>query len=432
MSGAATNGHATRSRPSELLRIATAGSVDDGKSTLIGRLLYDSKQILSDQLAHVVSVSERRGDGYLNLALLTDGLRAEREQGITIDVAYRYFQTKRRKFIVADTPGHEQYTRNMVTGASTADLSLVLVDARKGVSEQTRRHAYIAALLRIPHLVVCVNKMDLVGYDEAVFDRIVDELTDWAARLDIWDITFIPISALHGDNVVERSEAMPWYGGPPLLYHLERVVIATDRNLVDVRFPVQWVIRPMDEEHHDYRGYAGQVAAGVLRPGDEVMVLPSALKTRIAAIDAFEGEREAAFPTMSVTLRLADELDVSRGDMIVNVDDPPVPAREIEATVCWMGAEPLRPGGRYLLKHTTRTVRAVVKELEYLLDVNTLGHVAAPELALNEIGRLHLRLSAPVMVDRYRRNRTTGSFILIDEASNDTVAAGMVLHASSA
>jgi bifunctional enzyme CysN/CysC len=431
MPGAATNGHAVRTRPSELLRFATAGSVDDGKSTLIGRLLHDSKAILDDQLKHVVELSERRGDSYVNLALLTDGLRAEREQGITIDVAYRYFQTKRRKFIIADTPGHEQYTRNMVTGASTADLSTVLVDARKGVSEQTRRHAYIASLLRIPHLVVCVNKMDLVDYDEEVFERIADEMTDWAARLDIWDITFIPISALHGDNVVERSTNMAWYDGPPLLYHLEHVVIATDRNLVDVRVPVQWVIRPNDDEHHDYRGYAGQVAAGLLRAGDEVAVFPSGLRTRIAAIDTFEGPREAAFPTMSVTLRLAHELDISRGDMIVNPDDPPVLAKELEGMVCWMNAAPLRPGARYVLKHTTRTVRAVVKELEYRVDVNTLEHLEAPELGLNEIGRIHLHLSEPVMVDRYRRNRTTGSFIVIDEATNDTVGAGMVLHASS-
>jgi sulfate adenylyltransferase subunit 1 len=435
MPGAATNGHATRARPSELLRFATAGSVDDGKSTLIGRLLHDSKAILDDQMEHVVQTSTRRGDTYVNLALLTDGLRAEREQGITIDVAYRYFQTARRKFIIADTPGHEQYTRNMVTGASTADVSVVLVDARKGVSEQTRRHAYISSLLRIPHLVVCVNKMDLVEYDEAVFERVVDELTDWAARLDIWDITFIPISALHGDNVVERSTNMDWYGGPPLLYHLEHVVIATDRNLVDVRFPVQWVIRvggtQSSEQHHDYRGYAGQVAAGVLRPGDEVAVLPSGLKTKIASIDSFDGPLEAAFPTMSVALRLSDELDISRGDMIVNPDDPPVPAREVEAMVCWMSSEPMKTGSRYVLKHTTRTVRAVVKELEYRVDVNTLDHVAAPELALNEIGRIHVRLSVPVMVDRYRRNRTIGSFILIDETTNDTVGAGMVLHASS-
>jgi sulfate adenylyltransferase large subunit len=432
MPGAATNGHAPmRTRTSELLRIATAGSVDDGKSTLIGRLLYDSKQILSDQLAHVVETSERRGDGYLNLALLTDGLRAEREQGITIDVAYRFFQTPRRKFIIADTPGHEQYTRNMVTGASTADLSIVLIDARKGVSEQTRRHASIASLLRIPHLVVCVNKMDLVDYDEEVFDRIADEMTDWAARLDIWDITFIPISALHGDNVVDRSQNMPWYGGPSLLYHLEHVVIATDKNLADVRFPVQWVVRPISEEHHDYRGYAGQVAAGVIRPGDEVLVLPGGHRTRIAAVDTFEGEIEAAFPTMSVTLRLTDDLDISRGDMIVNTDDPPVPGRDLESMVCWMSSQPLKVGGRYVIKHTTRTARAVVEQLEYRVDVNTLEHVETDQLALNEIGRVHLRLSHPVMVDRYRRNRTTGSFILIDETTNDTVGAGMLVHASS-
>jgi sulfate adenylyltransferase large subunit len=414
------------------LRFATAGSVDDGKSTLIGRLLHDSKAIFDDQLEHVVETSARRGDGYLNLALLTDGLRAERVQGITIDVAYRYFQTPRRKFIIADTPGHEQYTRNMVTGASTADVSVVLVDARKGVSEQTRRHAYLSSLLRIPHLVVCVNKMDLVGYDEAVFERIVDDLTDWAARLDIWDLTFIPISALHGDNVVERSAEMQWYAGPPLLYHLEHMVIATDRNLTDVRFPVQWVIRPNTDDHHDYRGYAGQVAGGVLVPGADVVVLPGGQRTRIAAIDTFATSLQAAFPTMSVTLRLSDELDISRGDMIANPDDPPVPAREVEAMVCWMSPEPMRPGARYALKHTTRSVRAVVQELEYRVDVNTLEQAQAPELGLNEIGRIHLRLSAPVMVDRYRRNRTVGSFILIDEASNDTVAAGMVLHASSA
>jgi sulfate adenylyltransferase large subunit len=429
VAGAASNGHAVRTRTSELLRIATAGSVDDGKSTLIGRLLHDSKSILEDQLEHVVQTSERRGDGYVNLALLTDGLRAEREQGITIDVAYRYFQTRRRKFIIADTPGHEQYTRNMVTGASTADLSIVLVDARKGVSEQTMRHAFIASLLRIPHLVVCVNKMDLVGYDEAVFYGILDELTDWAARLQIPDITFIPISALLGDNVVTRSHAMQWYGGAPLLYHLEHVVIAPDRNLADVRFPVQWVIRPMNTEHHDYRGYAGQVAGGVLRPGDEVVVLPGGQRTTIDAIDTYSGALDAAFPTMSVTLRFADEIDVSRGDMIVEADDPPVTARELEAIVCWMSDQPLRPAGRYVIKHTTRTARAVIKELEHRVDVNTLDHVAAQELGLNEIGRVRLRCSAPLMVDPYARNRTTGSFILIDEATNDTVGAGMVLGA---
>jgi sulfate adenylyltransferase large subunit len=428
---APTNGYARRSRTraSELLRIATAGSVDDGKSTLIGRLLHDSKAILEDQLAHVQQTSERRGDGYLNLALLTDGLRAEREQGITIDVAYRYFQTPRRKFIIADTPGHEQYTRNMVTGASTADLSIVLVDARKGVSEQTRRHTYIASLLRIPHVVVCVNKMDLVGYDEDTFYEILEEVTDWAARLQIPDMTFIPISALHGDNVVDRSRAMQWYGAAPLLYHLEHVVIAPDRNLNDVRFPVQWVIRPMSEDHHDYRGYAGQVAGGVLRRGDEIVVLPGGQRTSIAAIDTYSGELAAAFPTMSVALRLGTEIDVSRGDMIVTAEDPPVSARELEAMICWMSEQPMQPRGRYTLKHTTRTARAIVDQVEYRVDVNTLDHVSAQQLALNEIGRVHVRCSSPLVVDPYARNRTTGSFILIDETTNDTVAAGMIVDA---
>jgi sulfate adenylyltransferase large subunit len=427
---ASSNGYSVRSRTSELLRIATAGSVDDGKSTLIGRLLHDSKSIFEDQMEHVVQTSERRGDGYLNLALLTDGLRAEREQGITIDVAYRYFQTPRRKFIIADTPGHEQYTRNMVTGASTADVSIVLVDARKGVSEQTRRHAYIASLLRIPHVVVCVNKMDLVGYDEDVFYNILEEMTDWAARLAIPDTTFIPISALKGDNVVQRSNAMQWYGASTLLYHLEHVVIAPDRNLNDVRFPVQWVIRPMSDEHHDYRGYAGQVAGGVLRPGDEVVSLPGGQRTTLAAIDTYNGEIDAAFPTMSVALRLADEIDVSRGDMIVGPEDPPVSAREFEAMVCWMSDQPLQPRGRYSIKHTTRTARVVVEDIEHRVDVNTLEHVEAHQLGLNEIGRVHLRSSSPLVLDPYWRNRTTGSFILIDEATNDTVAAGMVLSAS--
>ncbi len=427
--GAATNGHALRTRTSELLRFATAGSVDDGKSTLIGRLLHDSKAILEDQLEHVIRTSERRGDGYVNLALLTDGLRAEREQGITIDVAYRYFQTPRRKFVIADTPGHEQYTRNMVTGASTADVSIVLVDARKGVIEQTRRHAYIASLLRIPHLVVCVNKMDLVGYDEAVFEQIVEELTDWTARLEITDITFIPISALLGDNVVDRSLEMPWYDGAPLLYHLEHVVIAPDRNLTDIRFPVQWVIRPNSDSHHDYRGYAGTVAGGVLHPGDEVLVLPSGQRTRVSAIDVFEGQVDTAFPSMSVTVRVDDELDISRGDMLVEPDDPPAAARELDAMVCWMGPEALRPGARLVIKHTTRTTRARLEELDYRVEINTLDHEPASELALNEIGRVRLRVGSPLIVDPYARNRTTGSFILIDEASNDTVAAGMVLSA---
>ena len=433
---------------SELLRVATAGSVDDGKSTLIGRLLHDTKSILEDQLEHVVKTSERRGDGYVNLALLTDGLRAEREQGITIDVAYRYFQTGAgasadaepgsleaafktgRKFILADTPGHEQYTRNMVTGASTADLSIVLIDARHGVSEQTHRHAFITSLLRIPHLVVAVNKMDLVEYSEAVFDAIVSDFTDWAARLEIPDVTFIPISALHGDNVVERSTEMPWYQGPSLLYHLEHVVIATDREMGDVRFPVQWVIRPMSDEHHDYRGYAGQVAAGVLRPGTEVTVLPSGRKSKVKAIDTFDGEIDVAFPTMAVALRLEDEIDISRGDMIVGAEEAPIVVRELEATVCWMGEQPMRTGGRYALKHTTREARAIIDTLEYRVDVNTLEHDdEVNELGLNEIGRVRLRTSTPLVVDPYARNRTTGSFILIDEATNDTVGAGMIRSA---
>jgi sulfate adenylyltransferase large subunit len=425
----ATSGYAMPRRTTELLRIATAGSVDDGKSTLIGRLLYDSKAILADQMDHVVQTSERRGDGYVNLALLTDGLRAEREQGITIDVAYRYFQTTRRKFIIADTPGHEQYTRNMVTGASTADVSIVLVDARKGVSEQTRRHAYIASLLRIPHVVVCVNKMDLVKYDENAFYDILEEMTDWAARLAIPDTTFIPISALQGDNVVERSDRMQWYGGAPLLYHLEHVVIAPDRNLNDVRFPVQWVIRPMSDSHHDYRGFAGQVAGGILCPGSEVTVLPGGQRSRVAAIDTYGGEVQEAFPTMSVAVRLQDEVDVSRGDMLVGHDDQPVAARELEAMICWMSEQPLQPRGRYSIKHTTRTARAIVEEIEHRVDINTLEHVPASQLALNEIGRVKLRCSSPLVVDPYSRNRTTGSFILIDESTNDTVAAGMVLNA---
>jgi bifunctional enzyme CysN/CysC len=370
-------------------------------------------------MEHVVETSERRGDGYVNLALLTDGLRAEREQGITIDVAYRYFATPRRKFIVADTPGHEQYTRNMVTGASTADLSIVLVDARKGVSEQTRRHAYIASLLRIPHLVVCVNKMD----------RIVEQMTDLVSRLQVPDITFIPISALSGDNVVSRSDRMQWYGAAPLLYHLEHVVIANDRNLTDVRFPVQWVVRPMSDEHHDYRGYAGQLAGGLLHPGSEVVVLPGGRTSRIKAIDTYAGEVDAAFPPMSVALRLEDEIDISRGDMLVQAEDQPAVSKEIDAMVCWMSEQPLAVRGKYTIKHTTRSARAIVESIEHRVDINTLDHHDASQLSLNEIGRVHLRCSAPLMIDPYSRNRTTGSFILIDESSNDTVAAGMILGA---
>jgi bifunctional enzyme CysN/CysC len=427
MPGAATNGHAVTHEP-DLLRFATAGSVDDGKSTLIGRLLYESKQILEDQYQAVERTSIERGDGYLNLALLTDGLRAEREQGITIDVAYRFFQTPRRRFIIADTPGHVQYTRNMVTGASTASLAIVLVDARKGVLEQTKRHAFISTLLRVPHLVVAVNKMDLVGWDEAVFEHICDEFTAFSAKLDIADLTFIPISALHGDNLVERSENMPWYQGVPLLYHLEHVHLASDRNLVDCRFPVQWVIRPNSDDHHDFRGYAGQVAGGTFKPGDEVLVLPAGRETRIASIETLDGPLDEATPPMSVTMRLEDEIDISRGDMICRPRNAPTAARELDAMVCWMSEEPLRPGGRYAIKHTTRSARAVVDELQYRVDVDTLHRDPAAEgLGLNEIGRVRLRAGAPLLVDEYRRNRATGSFILIDESTNDTVGGGMVL-----
>jgi bifunctional enzyme CysN/CysC len=427
--GAVTNGRPLQSaRTSELVRFATAGSVDDGKSTLIGRLLYDTKSIFEDQLEHVEETSKRRGDGYVNLALLTDGLRAEREQGITIDVAYRYFHTPRRKFIMADTPGHEQYTRNMVTGASTADLALILVDARKGVLEQSRRHAFIASLLRIPHLVVCVNKMDLVDYDQEVFESIASEFSGWAAKLDVHDLTFIPISALRGDNVVERSERMDWYEGSSLLYHLEHVHVASDRNLQDARFPVQWVVRPMSDEHHDYRGYAGEVASGVFRAGDDVLVLPSGRTSRIAAIDTYDGEVEEAYPPLSVTLRLEDDVDVSRGDMICRTHNQPSETRRLDAMVCWLSERPLSASGRYRIKHTTRTALAKVDEVRYALDVNTLHrHEDATGLELNEIGRLSLRLSTPLLVDEYRRNRATGSFILIDESTNDTVGAGMVL-----
>jgi len=417
----------------ELLRFATAGSVDDGKSTLIGRLLHDAKSILADQLAHVRETSERRGDGELNLALLTDGLRAEREQGITIDVAYRSFQTDKRRFIIADCPGHEQYTRNMVTGASTADLSLVLVDARNGLVRQSRRHAAISALLRTPHLVVCVNKMDLVDYDQSVFDAIVADFKAWAAPFDgFTEVTFIPISALKGDNVVDGSERMPWYEGPTLLHHLESVEIAGDRNLDDWRFPVQWVVRPQnDERHHDYRGYAGQIAGGVLRPGEEVVVLPSGRTTRLAGIDTLDGRLDAAFPPQSVTLLLEDDLDVSRGDLIARPSDAPTVARELEAVVCWMADAPLQPRGRYAIKHTTRAARAIVDAVDWRLDVETLSREPqADGLALNEIGHVRLRLSAPLAFDSYERNRDTGSFILIDEATNDTVGAGLIVAAA--
>jgi len=414
----------------DLLRFATAGSVDDGKSTLIGRLLFDSKAILEDQLAHVREVSERRGDGHVDLSLLTDGLRAEREQGITIDVAYRYFATPRRSFIIADTPGHEDYTRNMVTGASTADLALILVDARNGVVRQSRRHSFIASLLGIRHLVVCVNKMDLVDFAGDAFDGVVAEFTAFAAKLEVSDVTFIPISALHGDNVVERSERMPWFEGPPLLYHLEHVHIASDRNLIDARFPVQYVIRPMDEQQRDYRGYAGQLASGVLRVGDEVVVLPSGRRSRIAGIDTLDSSLHEAFAPQSVVLRLEDDLDVSRGDLICRPHNRPEVTQQVEATVCWLSERPLTREGRYVLKHTTRSVRASVQDVRYRIEVETMHRDEdSVELALNDIGRVHLSTSMPLLLDPYRENRVTGAFVLIDEATNDTVGAGMVTAA---
>jgi bifunctional enzyme CysN/CysC len=415
-------------RPADLLRFATAGSVDDGKSTLIGRLLYDSKQVLTDQLEHVEQASERMGHDFLDLSLLTDGLRAEREQGITIDVAYRYFATTQRRFIIADTPGHEQYTRNMVTGASTADLAIVLVDARKGVIAQSKRHAFISSLLAIPHLVVCVNKMDLVDYDEGVFDAIVEDFDQFAARLEMPDVTFIPISALLGDNVVERSQAMPWYQGPPLLYHLEHVHIASDRNLIDVRFPVQWVIRPPSSSVTDYRAYAGQVAGGVMRPGDDVVVLPGGQHSTIAAIDTFDGPLQEAFPPMSVALRLADDIDVGRGSTIVRTQNQPTVANHFEALLCWMSEQPLDRRRRYQVKHTTRTAIVGGLDVRYRIDVETLHRdESATVLELNDLGRVRMELSVPLVFDSYRRNRTTGSLIVIDEATNETVAAGVIL-----
>jgi bifunctional enzyme CysN/CysC len=413
----------------EMMRLATAGSVDDGKSTLIGRLLYDSKAIFEDQLESVERTSRDRGDEYTNLALLTDGLRAEREQGITIDVAYRYFATPKRKFIIADTPGHLQYTRNMVTGASTADLALVLVDARNGIVEQSRRHAFIASLLRIPHLVLCVNKMDLVDYDESVFDAIKSEFRQFATKLDITDLTFIPISARDGDNVVHRSQNMPWYKGSALLHHLEEVFIASDRNLIDARFPVQYVLRPQSGVHVDYRGYAGTMAGGVLKPGDEVVALPSGFASTIATIDGPDGPVDEAFAPMSVAITLTDDIDISRGDMLCRPHNQPQVAQDIDAMVCWLSElSSLSPNGKYAIKHTTRTGRAMVKSMQYRLDVNTLhrDHDAA-SLGLNEIGRVSLRTTTPLFFDEYRRNRDTGSFILIDEANNTTVAAGMIL-----
>lgn len=413
---------------SQLLRFTTAGNVDDGKSTLIGRLLYDSKALFEDQLEAVETTSRRKGIDGVDLALFTDGLRDEREQGITIDVAYRYFNTPRRKFIIADTPGHIQYTRNMITGASTANAALILVDARKGISSQTRRHAMIAALLQIPHLIFCINKMDLVDYDARVFETIAAEIGTMASRLEVKDIQYIPISALEGDNVVHRSEAMAWYQGPSLLQALETLPVENDGRKTEARFPVQTVIRPQSKTHPDYRAYAGRVAGGIFKPGDRVTVLPSGLETVIAGIDTFGGSVDRAFPPMSVAIRLRDDLDVSRGDMLVKTDSPPETAREFDAMICWLHNAPARPRTRYSIMHTTSRHKAVISEVAYKIDINTYEQKTEDKnLTMNDIAKISLRTTRPVFYDSYRKNRNTGSFILIDDATNETVAAGMIL-----
>jgi sulfate adenylyltransferase subunit 1 len=413
----------------DLLRFTTAGSVDDGKSTLIGRLLYDSKSIFEDQLEAMEESSRRRGDENVNLALLTDGLKAEREQGITIDVAYRYFATPKRKFIIADTPGHTQYTRNMVTGASTANLAIILIDARKGVIEQTKRHSFIANLLRIQHLVVAVNKMDLVDYSEEVYNQIIQDYRDFASRLDnIVEITDIPISALNGDNVVDKSTNMPWYQGPTFLYHLEHVYVGGEENHVDARFPVQWVIRPMSDEWHDFRGYAGRVAGGVFKPGDEVTVLPSGFKSRIKAIHTPDKELDEAFAPQSVCLTLTDEIDISRGDTLVKANNPPTVSQDIEAMICWFSPKPMPPRAKLIVRHTTQETKAIIQEVKYHVDINTLHKIEGVDsFQMNDIGRISMRTAVPLIQDSYRRNRNTGSFILIDPGTNETVAAGMIV-----
>ncbi|MCB9034203.1 MAG: sulfate adenylyltransferase subunit CysN [Chitinophagales bacterium] len=412
----------------ELLRFTTAGSVDDGKSTLIGRLLYDSKSIFQDQMEQIETASQKRGEEYVNLALLTDGLRAEREQGITIDVAYRYFSTPKRKFIIADTPGHIQYTRNMVTGASTANLAIILVDARKGIIEQTYRHSFIASLLQIPHIVVCVNKMDLVDWDEATFNKIAHEYKAFAAKLDVQDVHFIPISALMGDNVVNRSENMKWYNGPTLLYLLENIHIGSDLNHIDARFPVQYVIRPMKTEYHDYRAYAGRVAGGIFRVGDKVKALPSGFTSTIKAIKTLDGDLDETFAPQSVSIVLEDEIDISRGDMIVKENNLPEIAQDLDIMVCWMNEKPLTPRGKYVLKHTSKECRCMIKEVIYKLNIDTLQKVEGDStINLNDIGKVSIRTTTPLFYDDYRKNRITGSVILIDEATNETVAAGMIV-----
>ncbi|TYP95634.1 sulfate adenylyltransferase subunit 1 [Fodinibius salinus] len=412
----------------DLLRFTTAGSVDDGKSTLIGRLLYDSKSIFDDQMKKIEESSRKKGDEYTNLALLTDGLSAEREQGITIDVAYRYFSTPERKFIIADTPGHVQYTRNMVTGASTANLAVILVDARNGVIEQTCRHSFISSLLGIKHVVLCVNKMDLVDYSEERYKEIKEEFKTFSSKLDVPDIHYVPISALYGDNVVEKSDNMPWYGGSTLLYTLENVQVDSDFNHVDSRFPVQWVTRPQSTEYPDYRGYAGKVAGGVFKPGDEIIALPSGFTSKIDTVETFEQEEEEAFSPMSVTMTLEDEIDISRGDMIAKPDNQPTVGQDIDMMVCWLNKEPLDPNGKYAIKHTTKDARCIVKEVKYKVNINTLHRVEGDkEIGLNDIGRIKIRTTDPLFYDSYKRNRETGSIILIDEFTNETVGAGMIL-----
>ena len=412
----------------ELLRFTTAGSVDDGKSTLIGRLLYDSKAIFQDQMEAVEKASKKIGGGEVNLALLTDGLRSEREQGITIDVAYRYFATPKRKFIIADTPGHIQYTRNMVTGASTANLAIILVDARHGLVEQTSRHSFIASLLGIKHVVYCINKMDLVDYSQDVFDKIKSQLDDFSSKLEISDVRYIPMSALLGDNVVDRSKKMDWYQGSTLLYTLETVHIASDANHVDCRFPVQTVIRPQTTEYHDYRGYAGRVAGGIFKKGDEIAVLPSGFTSKIAKIDTYDGEINEAFPPMSCTILLEDEIDVSRGDMIVRVNNQPDVSQDHEMMICWMSQKPIQLNGKYSIKHTSRDARCIVKDIKYKVDINSLHRLEDDkDIKMNDIARISIRTTVPLFTDRYQRNRNTGSIILIDEATNETVGAGMIL-----
>lgn len=412
----------------KLLRFTTAGSVDDGKSTLIGRLLYDSKAIFEDQMDILEETSKQRGEDGINLALLTDGLRSEREQGITIDVAYRYFATPKRKFIIADTPGHIQYTRNMVTGASTANLAILLVDARHGVIEQTKRHAFIASLLQIPHIAVCINKMDLVNYKMETFEKIKSDFQNFSSKLEIKDIHFIPISALHGDNVVDRSENMNWYEGSTLMHLLENIHIGSDHNHVDCRFPVQFVIRPQSKEHPDYRGYSGRIEGGVFKKGDEITVLPSGFSSRIKSIDTFDGPITEAFSPMSVCMTLEDDIDISRGDMLVRENNQPTAEQDINLMICWMNERKMVPRGKYTIRHTTQTARCIIKEVKYKIDINSLHrNEEDKEIGLNDIGRISLRTTKPLFFDSYRRNRNTGSVILIDEATNETVAAGMII-----